>query len=54
LANDPHLAVEMPSIWYEVHVVAAGLDVSGVTLPSAPFVKPASLKRAAAFASSRR
>ena len=38
LANDPHLAVEMPSIWYEVHVVAGGLDVSGVTLPSAPFV----------------
>lgn len=38
LANDPHLAVEMPSIWYEVHVVAAGLDVAGVTLPSAPFV----------------
>ncbi len=38
LANDPHLAVEMPSIWYEVHVVAAGLDVTGVTLPSAPFV----------------
>jgi penicillin G amidase len=38
LANDPHLAVEMPSIWYEVHVVAAGLDVSGVTLPSTPFV----------------
>ena len=38
LANDPHLAVEMPSIWYEVHVVAGGLDVTGVTLPSAPFV----------------
>ncbi len=38
LANDPHLAVEMPSIWYEVHVVAAGLDVAGVTLPAAPFV----------------
>ena len=38
LANDPHLQVEMPSIWYEVHVVAAGLDVAGVTLPSAPFV----------------
>jgi penicillin G amidase len=38
LANDPHLAVEMPGIWYEVHVVAAGLDVAGVTLPSAPFV----------------
>ena len=38
LANDPHLAVEMPSIWYEVHVVAAGLDVTGITLPSMPFV----------------
>jgi penicillin G amidase len=38
LANDPHLQVEMPSIWYEAHVVAAGLDVEGVTLPSAPFV----------------
>ncbi len=38
LANDPHLAVEMPSIWYEAHVVAACLDVSGVTLPSTPFV----------------
>ncbi len=38
LANDPHLGVEMPSIWYEVHVIAAGLDVAGVTLPSTPFV----------------
>jgi penicillin G amidase len=38
LANDPHLQVEMPSIWYEAHVVAAGLDVAGVTLPGAPFV----------------
>jgi penicillin G amidase len=38
LANDPHLNVEMPSIWYEAHVVAAGLDVAGVTLPSAPYV----------------
>src|SRR5690606_15156480 len=38
LANDPHLAIEMPATWYEVHVVAAGLDVAGVTLPAAPFV----------------
>jgi penicillin G amidase len=38
LANDPHLAVEMPSIWYELHLVAAGLDVAGVTLPGSPFV----------------
>ena len=27
-----------PPIWYEAHVVAAGLDVAGVTLPGAPFV----------------
>jgi penicillin amidase len=38
LANDPHLNVEMPAIWYEAHVVAAGIDVAGVTLPGAPFV----------------
>jgi penicillin G amidase len=38
LANDPHLQVEMPAIWYEAHVVTAGLDVAGVTLPGAPFV----------------
>jgi penicillin amidase len=38
LANDPHLGVELPSIWYELHVVAEGLDVAGVTLPGAPFV----------------
>jgi penicillin amidase len=38
LANDPHLNVEMPSIWYEAHMVAAGLDVAGVTLPGTPFV----------------
>lgn len=38
LANDPHLNVEMPSLWYEAHLVAAGLDVAGATLPSAPFV----------------
>ena len=28
----------MPSIWYEMHVVAAGLEVAGATLPGAPFV----------------
>ncbi len=29
LANDPHLQIEFPSVWYEMHLVAAGLDVSG-------------------------
>ncbi len=38
LASDPHLIVEMPSVWYELHLVAAGLDVQGVTIPGAPFV----------------
>ena len=29
LANDPHLSVEMPAIWYETHLVAPDLDVAG-------------------------
>jgi penicillin G amidase len=38
LANDPHLFIEMPSLWYEVHLVAAELDVAGATIPGTPFV----------------
>ena len=38
LANDPHLQMEFPAIWYELHLVAAGLDVIGVTVPGTPFV----------------
>ncbi|HWI18569.1 MAG TPA: penicillin acylase family protein, partial [Vicinamibacterales bacterium] len=38
LANDPHLPIEFPSVWYEMHLVAAGLDVIGVTIPGVPFV----------------
>jgi penicillin amidase len=38
LANDPHLEIEMPSAWWEVHVVAGGLAVSGVTIPGIPFI----------------
>ena len=38
LANDPHLQIEFPAIWYEMHLVAAGLDVSGVTIPGVPFI----------------
>lgn len=38
LANDPHLPIEFPSVWYELHLVAAGLDVAGVTVPGVPFV----------------
>lgn len=38
LANDPHLLIEMPAVWYELHLVAAGLDVQGVTVPGTPFI----------------
>ena len=38
LANDPHLQIEFPSVWYEMHLVAADLDVTGVTIPGLPVV----------------
>jgi len=39
LANDPHLGLELPAIWYEMHLVAGSeLDVIGVTLPGVPGV----------------
>lgn len=38
LANDPHLFVQLPAIWYEVHLTAPGIDVRGVSLPFAPGV----------------
>lgn len=38
LASDPHLQIEFPSVWYEMHLVARGLDVTGVTIPGVPFI----------------
>jgi penicillin amidase len=38
LANDPHLQIEFPSVWFEMHLVAADLDVVGVTIPGVPVV----------------
>jgi penicillin G amidase len=38
LANDPHLFVQVPSIWIETHLSAPGIDVRGVSLPFAPGV----------------
>ncbi|MGH2739576.1 MAG: penicillin acylase family protein [Actinomycetota bacterium] len=38
LANDPHLAIQSPSIWYEVHLHAPGYHAAGVALPNAPGV----------------
>ena len=38
LANDPHLVMEMPSVWWEAHVVSDTLNVTGVTIPGIPFI----------------
>ncbi len=38
LANDPHLGLVLPSVWYEVQLAAPGLNVRGVSLPGAPLV----------------
>lgn len=39
LAGDQHLDLDLPSTWYEVHVVVPdSLDVYGVTIPGAPGV----------------
>lgn len=39
LANDMHLSLNVPGIWYQMHQVIPGkLNVSGVVLPGAPFV----------------
>jgi penicillin amidase len=36
LANDPHLGLTAPSVWYLAHLNAPGLDVIGGTLPGVP------------------
>ncbi len=40
LANDPHLGVGIPSIWYQTHLVLSGdgeqMNVIGVTFPGSP------------------
>ena len=38
LANDPHLEFAIPSTWYQVHLRASGLNVTGVSLPGVPCV----------------
>ena len=38
LANDPHLEWSIPATWYQVHLEAPGLDVTGVSLPGVPAV----------------
>lgn len=36
LCNDPHLGLNLPSLWYEVQLQAPGVNVYGVSLPGAP------------------
>ena len=38
LANDPHLPLRLPSIWYENHLKAAGFHATGVSFPGLPGV----------------
>ena len=38
LANDTHLELTIPPIWYEIHMTAPGWNVKGITLPGAPLV----------------
>jgi penicillin amidase len=38
LANDPHLGLSAPAIWYFAHLDAPGMNVIGATLPGVPAV----------------
>lgn len=36
LSNDPHLSIASPSVWYQMHLQAGDIDVSGVIFGGAP------------------
>ncbi len=36
LANDPHLSLEMPGVWYLIDLRAPGFHAAGATLPGCP------------------
>jgi len=38
LANDPHLGLNLPSIWYELQLANENVNVYGVSLPGIPMV----------------
>ncbi len=38
LCNDPHLELNLPSIWYIVHLSAPGINTMGASLPGTPAV----------------
>lgn len=38
LANDPHLSLRLPSLWFEIQLNAPGVNAYGVSLPGAPSI----------------
>lgn len=38
LCNDPHLGLNLPSLWFEVQLQAPGINVYGASLPGSPGV----------------
>lgn len=38
LANDPHLGLNLPSIWFEMQISVPAFNVYGATFPGAPYV----------------
>jgi penicillin amidase len=38
LANDMHLDLSAPAVWFENHLVGGELDITGITFPGVPFV----------------
>jgi penicillin G amidase len=38
LANDPHLDLTLPAIWYQVQLISNDMNVCGVSIPGAPGV----------------
>jgi penicillin amidase len=38
LANDTHLELSIPPIWYELHLTTPGFNAKGFTLPGAPLI----------------
>lgn len=38
LCNDPHLALNLPSIWFEIQLHSEGMNVYGASIPGAPCV----------------
>ncbi len=38
LANDPHLSLQAPALWYLAKIEAQGYSLSGGTLPGLPFI----------------